>query len=117
MKVVPVHQLKARLSAYLAVVRAGGELIVTDRSKPVARISPVTAADDWEAHLQELVARGLVRLPNEPLQDEFFDGLRVKDPEGKVLRALLEERGIKKNEVEVPRRTGPDHEPTKGKRQ
>ena len=42
-----VSELKARLSAYLAAVRAGGEVLVCDRETPIARIVPVdTSADD-----------------------------------------------------------------------
>ena len=42
-----VSELKARLSAYLAAVRAGGEVVVCDRETPIARIVPVdTSADD-----------------------------------------------------------------------
>ncbi len=35
-----ISELKAKLSAYLQVVRKGGELIVMDRKTPVARIVP-----------------------------------------------------------------------------
>jgi prevent-host-death family protein len=35
-----VAELKAKLSAYLAEVRAGGTVVVYDRSTPIARITP-----------------------------------------------------------------------------
>ena len=38
MKIATISRLKASLSEYLAAVRAGEELIVTDRGKPVAKI-------------------------------------------------------------------------------
>jgi prevent-host-death family protein len=41
-----VSELKARLSAYLAEVRAGGEVVVCDRDTPIARIVAVSDADD-----------------------------------------------------------------------
>ena len=42
-----VSELKARLSAYLAAVRAGGEVVVCDLETPIARIVPVdTSVDD-----------------------------------------------------------------------
>jgi len=42
-----VSELKARLSAYLADVRAGGEVLVCDRTTPIARLVPVDqSADD-----------------------------------------------------------------------
>jgi prevent-host-death family protein len=38
---VKVSELKSRLSAYLADVRAGGEVLVCDRTTPIARLVPV----------------------------------------------------------------------------
>ena len=35
-----VSELKARLSAYLAEVRGGGEVLVYDRTTPIARLVP-----------------------------------------------------------------------------
>ena len=40
MKQVMVSELKARLSAFLAVVRGGETVLVLDRRTPVARIVP-----------------------------------------------------------------------------
>ena len=36
-----ISELKARLSAYLAEVRAGGEVLVYDRATPIARLVPL----------------------------------------------------------------------------
>ncbi len=41
MKYVKVSQLKDRLSEYLRAVEKGAEVVVTDRSRPIARIVPV----------------------------------------------------------------------------
>ncbi len=41
-----VSELKAHLSAYLAEVRGGGEVIVCDRSTPIARLIPIEAEKD-----------------------------------------------------------------------
>jgi len=35
-----ISELKARLSAYLAEVRGGGEILVCDRATPIARLVP-----------------------------------------------------------------------------
>jgi prevent-host-death family protein len=40
MKTAKVAELKARLSAYLAEVRAGGTVVVYDRKTPIARLVP-----------------------------------------------------------------------------
>ena len=58
---VGIRELKNRLSTYIERVRAGEEVIVTDRGRPVARLSALDAADD---RLAELVAAGVVRAPD-----------------------------------------------------
>lgn len=54
-----VAQLKARLSEYLARVKAGEEVVVTDHGRPVAKLVPAFDADE---HLRELERQGLVRI-------------------------------------------------------
>jgi prevent-host-death family protein len=92
MKRVPITDLKARLSEHLDAVRAGEEIIVTDRGRPVARVSPVAGAMDEDARVAELVRTGRARPPIEPLPPDFWTLPRPADPEGRVLSALLEER-------------------------
>ena len=46
MTTAKVSELKARLSAYLAEVRSGGEVLVYDRATPIARIVPFDAGRD-----------------------------------------------------------------------
>jgi len=41
---VKIADLKDHLSEYLRAVEAGAEVTVTDRNRPIARISPVPAA-------------------------------------------------------------------------
>jgi prevent-host-death family protein len=41
MKTAAVSALKASLSEYLAGVKAGEEIIVTDRGKPIAKLMPL----------------------------------------------------------------------------
>jgi prevent-host-death family protein len=41
-----VSELKARLSAYLAEVRGGGEVLVYDRTTPIAKLVPVKEERD-----------------------------------------------------------------------
>ena len=44
-KTVGVAELKARLSEYLRSVRRGGDVVIHDRSEPIARLMPYAAAD------------------------------------------------------------------------
>jgi prevent-host-death family protein len=92
-----VADLKARLSEYLARVKSGEEVLVTERGKPVARLVPVvmeTVADD-EAETARLTAmekEGLVRLGSGHLPEGFFEKEQPEDPEGLLVEAVLEER-------------------------
>lgn len=84
-----VSEIKARLSEYLARVRGGEEVIVTDRGRPVARIVPVS---DREPHLAELERRGLIRRPSARLPDDFLDRPRPKVAGPSLVDAVTEER-------------------------
>jgi prevent-host-death family protein len=57
---VGVRELKNHLSAYLDRVRAGEDILVTERGRPIARL---TSIDDAAARLAELVRQGVVRPP------------------------------------------------------
>jgi prevent-host-death family protein len=59
---VGVRELHDRLSRYVQHVKDGGEVVVTMRGRPVARLVPVDEVDP----LAELRARGLVREPTAP---------------------------------------------------
>ena len=92
-----VAELKARLSEYLSRVKAGEEVLVTDRGRPVARLVPVAAgaAPNYEtetARLRTMEREGLVRLGSGKLPEGFFEKERPADPEGLLREAALEER-------------------------
>jgi prevent-host-death family protein len=44
-RTVGVAELKARLSEYLRSVRRGGDVVIHDRSEPIARLVPYAAGD------------------------------------------------------------------------
>ena len=93
METAGVSELKASLSEYLARVKAGEEVLVTDRGQPVARIVPIARTEDGiPAHLRALERVGLARVGKGQLPKGFWDRPRPGDPEGLALRALLAER-------------------------
>lgn len=53
MKRAQVSELKARLSEFLAGVRAGGDVVVFDRVTPIARIVPYDAPGDEDLEVRE----------------------------------------------------------------
>lgn len=89
MKTVGVAELNASLSSFLSIVKAGEEVLVTERGRPIARIVPA-GAKSVSDHLASLVRRGLLR-PAE-IEAPLPARARVKDPEGRLLAALLDER-------------------------
>ncbi len=64
-KQVKISELKAKLSAYLASVRAGDTVVVCDRSTPIARLVPLEEAGDDDLQIQPARGRipGLGQLP------------------------------------------------------
>lgn len=93
MKTAAVSEIKAALSEYLAKVKAGEEVVITDRGKPIAKIIPLQRDQaDLSPHLLALEHAGLVRLGTGKLPDGFWDLPRPHDASGRSLGALLQER-------------------------
>jgi prevent-host-death family protein len=89
MVVTTIAALKASLSEFLAGVKAGEEVVITERGRPVARIVPFASPD---AELDDLVRSGKLRRSHGALPDGFWRRRRPDDPDGRLLRALLDER-------------------------
>ena len=88
-----VAKLKASLSEYLARVKAGEEVIVTERGKPIAKIVPVGRDEaDVPAHLLEKARAGLIRLGSGKLPKGFWKMPRPVVPGSAAVKAVLEER-------------------------
>lgn len=92
MTTATVSKLKASLSEYLRLVKAGEEVLVSERGRPIAKLVPVTGGDALPDHLAEMARQGLVRVGSRRLSRAFWSLPRPKDPKGRVLGALLEER-------------------------
>ena len=83
---VGVRDLKNNLSRYLDRVQDGEEVIVTDRGRPVARLSALDSSMD---HLSDLIAAGLVRPAKRPTRR--VPQQRIK-PAGSVSDLVAEQR-------------------------
>lgn len=88
-----ISELKARLSAFLDIVRHGEEVLVTDRGRPIARLSPVTGNVREQSRREQLIRDGRLRPPTAPLPKTFWKQAHPADTKGRSLAALLEERG------------------------
>ena len=93
MKSTAVSTLKATLSACLAKVKAGEEVIVMERGKPIARLVPMPRSGEvGSAHLLDLARSGQARLGSGKLPVGFWKMRRPQDRRGQAVRALLAER-------------------------
>jgi prevent-host-death family protein len=54
MKTATVSKLKASLSEYLRRVKAGEEVLVTERGRPIAKLSPAPSSQTLPQHLIEM---------------------------------------------------------------
>jgi prevent-host-death family protein len=92
MTTATVSKLKASLSEYLRRVKAGEEVLVSERGRPIAKLIPVSGGDALPDHLAEMARQGLVRVGSRRLSRAFWGLPRPRDPKGRVRGALLEER-------------------------
>jgi prevent-host-death family protein len=89
MKTVNIGELKNQLSGYLQYVKNGEEIVIRDRSVPIARILPFRQSPGWE-HEAELVSSGALKMPEEPIDwNDFFTM-----PSGDIAREIAVEAAI-----------------------
>lgn len=89
-----IAELKNSLSKYLEEVKRGGQVVVSERNVPFAKIVPLNLTDDYDAEEMELVAKGILSLPEDdsPLPDDFWKEERTNVPLDKILEIIREER-------------------------
>ena len=92
MKRVAVSTLKATLSACSAKVKAGDEVLVVERGKPMAKLVPLSKASHESDTLRDLARAGLIRLGTGKLSAGFWKLPRPKDRKSRGLKALLADR-------------------------
>ncbi|GMV04075.1 MAG: hypothetical protein AMXMBFR53_03560 [Gemmatimonadota bacterium] len=92
MKKASITILKTHLSRYVDAVKSGEEVIVTERGRPVARLSGLDPARDPSGRAAQLVREGRMRAPTRSAQEHVARSPGPADPEGRSLSALLEER-------------------------
>jgi prevent-host-death family protein len=81
---VGIRKLRDGLSRYLAEVRAGHTIAVTDHGRPIARIVPV----DEPTPLERLIAEGLVQ----PARQRTRSAPRPVEASGTVSDLVAEQR-------------------------
>lgn len=92
-KVTSVTTLKASLSAYLSLVKAGEEVLVTERGRPIARLVPYQSDPEHEgSRLDRLYRDGILKPGNGQSLIEALRGRRAARASESVVEALLQER-------------------------
>ena len=90
MRTVNIGELKNQLSGYLQHVKNGEEVVIRDRSVPVARLLPFRHGSGWDREAQ-LVSSGALKMPEEEMDwDKFFSS-----PAGNVSREIAVDAAIK----------------------
>ncbi|TMG49460.1 MAG: type II toxin-antitoxin system prevent-host-death family antitoxin [Chloroflexi bacterium] len=92
MTVTTVSKLRASLSDFLRRVKAGEEILITERGRVVARLIPPAFSPALPDSIREMERNGLVKIGTGKLPKDFWRMRRPKDPTGLVMKALLEER-------------------------
>lgn len=93
MRSAAISKLKATLSEYIGYVKAGEEVLVTERGKAVARIVPVDAMSEQDAKRLELARRGILRPGKGRISLEVLNSLPVASvPPDVLLRVIDEDR-------------------------
>ncbi|HEY7448935.1 MAG TPA: type II toxin-antitoxin system prevent-host-death family antitoxin [Vicinamibacterales bacterium] len=86
-----IADLRNRLTQYLREVRAGEEIVVRDRQRPIAKIVPLSVDEDEDGE-STLVASGLMRKAERPLPASFWKGRRGRLTLRKAVDALSKDR-------------------------
>jgi prevent-host-death family protein len=92
MKCVNIAELKNRLTAYLGEVKAGKEIVVRDRHRPIARIVPISPNLEPDEELRALEAEGKVRLGKGPIDDSFWELPAPRVPIEALRRSVTRDR-------------------------
>ena len=93
MRVVNIGELKNQLSGYLQHVKNGEEIVIRDRSVPVARILPFRHGSGWD-HEMQLVASGAMRMPEEEMNwKQCFRASAGDVPREIAVKVAMDSRG------------------------
>lgn len=93
MRTTNIAELKNRLSSFLAEVKRGEEILISERNQLIAKIVPLHNASDFSAEELALAATGILRLPEESEVSELFLKEKRSALKGATaIKAVLDER-------------------------
>jgi prevent-host-death family protein len=90
MRSTNIADLRNRLTQYLKEVRAGEEIVIRDRQRPIAKIVPFTP--DEQEDDADLVAAGLIRKGTGKLPASFWKTRGPRVPLNVAVSAVSRDR-------------------------
>lgn len=87
-----LREANQQFSKAIKAVRAGKEVVLTERGRPIAVIKPIKEVDTQQAALQQMADEGLITLPSRkgPMPSPRWRPVKVK---GKPLsQTIIEDR-------------------------
>lgn len=87
-----LREANQQFSKAIKAVRAGKEVVLTERGRPIAVIKPIKEADTRATALQEMADEGLITLPSRkgPMPSPRWRPVKIK---GKPLsETIIEDR-------------------------
>ena len=79
MRTAKISELKARLSAHIAYVKRGEEVLILDRNTPVARLVPAGAFEDEDTRRRHLISQGALIPARDPENRSGFRPVAAGD--------------------------------------
>ena len=73
-----LREANQHFSKAIKAVRAGKEVVLTDRGKPIAIIKPIKDDQERDADLKRMADEGLITLPSRTGPLPRFEPVRVK---------------------------------------
>lgn len=93
MKTTSLTKLKSSLSEYLARVKAGDEVLITERGRAIAKIIPLKKEDRPDSDRALALERaGVARIGKRRLPKNFWESPRPAVTGSAALEALLKDR-------------------------
>ncbi len=93
MRTTNIAELKNHLSSFLADVKRGEEILISERNQPIAKIVPLHNTTDFSAEELALAAAGILRLPEESeVSESFLKEKRSALKGATAIKAVIDER-------------------------
>ena len=89
---IGLREANQQFSKVVKAVKAGRQVILTERGKPIAVVKPLTKGDSDEAWLSRLEAMGILRRATKRGPMPPFRPIRLKGPS--ITKTLREERDL-----------------------